>query len=321
VLSAYTDVEYLIDAINRGEVYRYITKPWAPSDLKITVKKALEHYQAMVDRRELVEILLKKNLELNSKNETLQKTLRDLESAQQKILQMERLSIIGRMGGMIIHDLKQPLDIIRSAAETMNSYELKDQERSEITQMIKYEVDRFFDMIHELLDYTKGKISWDLEHIKLSDFWSVTESRIRNYVRSYDVGLRFYPVDEDALLFVDRHRLQRAFINLVKNAVDAFRNNPEIEAPEIAFRVGVSRDKVIFEVADNGPGVNSEIKGEIFSPFVSGNKEFGVGLGLTIVQYIIRELGGEIKYRENSPQGSIFTITLLKSEAPVEGEA
>ena len=180
VLSAYTDREDLIDAINRGSVYRYITKPWEPDDLKVTVKKALEHYQAMEDRRLLLDRLKKKHRALQKKNKLLQNTLEELKNTQQKVLEMERFSILGKMAGMIIHDLKQPLDIIRSAADTMVKTELTSDERLDFSDMIKFEVDRFLEIIQELLDYSRGSFPMEKEYLLITDFLILTENRLQN---------------------------------------------------------------------------------------------------------------------------------------------
>lgn len=66
VLTAYPDASDLLEAINRGEVYRYVTKPWNPEELKIVVAHALEHYQLGRDNAELIGELKRKNAELKA---------------------------------------------------------------------------------------------------------------------------------------------------------------------------------------------------------------------------------------------------------------
>jgi response regulator RpfG family c-di-GMP phosphodiesterase len=66
VLTAYPDASDLIEAINRGEVYRYVTKPWSPEELKIVIANALEHYQLARDNAELIAELKRKNAELKA---------------------------------------------------------------------------------------------------------------------------------------------------------------------------------------------------------------------------------------------------------------
>src|SRR4051812_19079747 len=66
VLTAYPDATDLIEAINRGEVYRYVTKPWNPEELKVVISHALEHYQLGRDNGELIAELKRKNAELKA---------------------------------------------------------------------------------------------------------------------------------------------------------------------------------------------------------------------------------------------------------------
>jgi response regulator RpfG family c-di-GMP phosphodiesterase len=66
VLTAYPDASDLMEAINRGEVYRYVTKPWSPEELKVVIAHALEHYQLGRDNAELIGELKRKNAELKA---------------------------------------------------------------------------------------------------------------------------------------------------------------------------------------------------------------------------------------------------------------
>lgn len=321
VLSAYTDVEYLINAINRGEVYRYITKPWEPDELRITIRKALEHYQANMDRLELTQVLRKRNAELDSRNKSLQAALKKLGETQEKLVEMERFSMVGKMAGMIIHDLKQPLDIIRSAAETMARVELETPDRQEFSAMIKFEVERFLELIQDLLDYTRGIYHLDLNTLLLSDFLALTETRIQNYLRNYEIDFRVITDEQDAHIRVDRHRFQRALINLIKNSLEAFKQYPSISSPRIILRTSVTDDFIIFNLEDNGPGIPDEFVEDIFKPFVSNKKKFGIGLGLTIVRNIIEQHGGTIGVDSVPGEGSVVTIRMQKMEPQQEAEA
>lgn len=312
VLSAYTDQADLIEAINAGEVYRYITKPWEPAELKIIVQQALEFYQATMDRLSLTEELRQANVELAAKNASLQETLEELKTAQEKLIRMERLSVLGKMAGMIIHDLKQPLDIIRSAAETMSRTDLESGDRREVADMIQYEVDRFLEMIQELLDYSRGSFKLQMEPILLSDFWGITETRVHNALGDFPQQIIFSPVTGDATLSIDRHRLQRIFINLIRNSLEAARQTNSTNPLLIQLSAEVGSDSILFTIEDNGPGIPPEQQKDIFLPFVSGNKPFGIGLGLAIVKTIVEEHGGTIELSSTPGSGCKFAIRLKK---------
>ena len=309
VLSAYTDIEYLIDAINRGEVYRYITKPWEPQELQIAVKNALAHYQANIDRLNLIDKLKKANQRLGNKNRQLKTALSELKQAQDKLIEMERLSVIGKMASMIIHDLKQPLDIIRSAADTLVRSDLEPGERNDISDMIRSEVNHFLEMIHELLEYSRGTFRLEPVPMLLSDFWAFSENRLGHALRNKNAEIHFSAPRQDAMLRIDHQRFQRVFLNLFNNALEACASY-KVDHPRIILQAEVVGNSVIFQVDDNGPGISPEIGEKIFTPFVSGKKQGGIGLGLAIVKHIVEEHGGSIHYQPLSDGGSRFIITL-----------
>ncbi|GAB4370034.1 MAG: response regulator [Calditrichia bacterium] len=318
VLSAYTDTSYLIEAINQGEVYRYITKPWNPDDLKITVQKALEHYQANMERIELTRRLQQANLELNEQNKTLQRALKELQEAQERVIELERFSIIGKMAGLIVHDLKQPLDIIRSAAETMAKMDLDAEERISFSEMIKYESERFLDMTQEILEYSRGEFHLEFDELKLSDFWTIAGQNIKNLLQNYDVDLRFFSDNKEATIRIDLRRFLRALLNLIKNSLEAFDSQTGNKKAQIVLRNMVTNGEVIFEIEDNGPGIPPDLQDRIFSPFVSNNKPFGIGLGLAIVKQIVKEHDGRITFSSIPGVKTVFTISLKKTDRKVQ---
>jgi signal transduction histidine kinase len=303
VLSAYTDIDYLIQAINRGEVYRYITKPWDPHELQVTVQKALEHYQANMDRLQLIEDLRSKNLELDA-------ALRELKETQEKLLQAERLSILGRMASMIIHDLKQPLDFIRSAAETMARVDLDQADRIEIATMIKQETHRFTEMIQEILDYSKGEYKPHLDTLTVNEFWAALESRIRGYLQNYEINWQIRPVESEARVQVDTLRMQRVIFNIVKNALEAVRALPAEKNPTIRIETHIENNQLMIAISDNGPGIPTAALPHVFEPFFSHNKKNGIGLGLAIAKSIVEAHQGTITCQSSPDQGTQFTISL-----------
>ncbi|MFZ0391527.1 MAG: response regulator, partial [Calditrichia bacterium] len=227
VLSGYTEVEYLIEAINTGEVYRYIVKPWEPNDLTIIVQKALEAYEAQRIREQLTRDLQEKNRELHQKNAELNDTLNELQKAQQKLVEMERFGLLNKMAGMILHDLKQPLDLIRAAAESMARLDLQEADRIQAAGMIKSEVRRFLEMIHELLAYSRGDVQLDMKIMPVMEFWLLTENRLAEYAGNQQVQVLFFPEAERGEIRIDLFHLQRAVINLLRNSIQAARSRKE----------------------------------------------------------------------------------------------
>ena len=92
VLSAYADLELVMDAINRGHVWRYLVKPWQPEDIRMTIANAVDYYDVQVERRKLVHILEVKNQELEEWAQTLeQKVGRRTSHIQSELVLMRML--------------------------------------------------------------------------------------------------------------------------------------------------------------------------------------------------------------------------------------
>lgn len=105
---------------------------------------------------------------------------------------------------------------------------------------------------------------------------------------------------------LDAEQLRRALINLFDNALDAMGGGSRIS---IAIRPETEANRLIIEVADEGPGIREEDKEKLFQPYFSTKKD-GRGLGLAIAERIISEHGGNIRVSDNVPRGTIFTVEL-----------
>jgi two-component system nitrogen regulation sensor histidine kinase NtrY len=118
------------------------------------------------------------------------------------------------------------------------------------------------------------------------------------------VTLRANLAGDVPVLEVDGDQLKRALLNLVDNAVEA-----GARTVEIAAGLTQSTGRIRIDVADDGPGIPSEVRERIFLPYFS-TKTTGMGLGLPIVHQIVTDHGGQIRVEENAPRGSRFVIDL-----------
>ena len=105
----------------------------------------------------------------------------------------------------------------------------------------------------------------------------------------------------------DPPKLTQVLVNLVVNAIDAMREADT--AGEIELTGEQVGDRVIIGVADRGPGIDAQIAGDVFRPFVS-TKERGTGLGLSIAKKIIDQHGGEVELGPRHGGGTIATVAL-----------
>jgi signal transduction histidine kinase len=229
-----------------------------------------------------------------------------------EVLQSERLAVIGRFARSIVHDLKNPLNIIGLTAEIAGEARATPEARKMAQDRIRKQVDRISDMIGEILDFTQSSHSDFV--LAPTDYGTLLEhllEEIRPEVALKSTTIQLEGRVPSVPLLVNPKRLRRVFNNLVHNATDAMP-----EGGRITLRVRATDKEVITEVEDSGQGIAPEIAGHLFEAFATHGKAHGTGLGLSISKRIIMDHQGWISARNEPGRGAIFTFGL-----PIEKSA
>jgi signal transduction histidine kinase len=235
---------------------------------------------------------------------------KSLLKTQQRLLEAERLATIGRMASSVSHDLRHSLAAIVANAEFLCESRLSPEQREELYQEIRTAVNQMTDLIESLLEFSRTRESLRPSYGSVK----VTVERVIQTLRSHPefhkvrIGVRQQGNSEG---WFDQKKLERALFNLLLNACEAV----ELETGEIDIRIREIPHGVEVQVADNGRGISESIRGQLFEPFVSFGKENGTGLGLTVVQKIVQDHGGDIKVEKTSSEGTVFKLALPLSSA------
>ena len=115
--------------------------------------------------------------------------------------------------------------------------------------------------------------------------------------------------DTDLNVWADRGLLEQAFINLVRNSMEAMEGQ---ENGIISLRAFHQNDRVVMELSDNGPGIPLDIQSQVFIPFFT-TKSTGTGIGMSIVRKIVIMSGGSIRFSSKPGKGTVFIIDLPAS--------
>jgi signal transduction histidine kinase len=227
-----------------------------------------------------------------------------------EVLQAERLAIIGRFARSIVHDLKNPLNIIGITAEMAGTDKASPEMRRQASERICKQVERISDLIGEILDFTQGSHS-DLV-LAPSDYSAfvqklVEELRPEVALKSVTLEMEGSPPAVELLLYPQR--LRRVFYNLIHNATDAMPSGGRI-----ILRFLQRPNEVVTEIEDTGPGVAAEVAGQLFEAFTTHGKAHGTGLGLSICKRIIEDHHGWIATRNEPGRGAIFSFGLPRRE-------
>jgi len=111
--------------------------------------------------------------------------------------------------------------------------------------------------------------------------------------------------------WLDPAKFERAILNLLFNAAEAV--PPDSGKIEVSSRI--SERGIEIRVVDNGSGIPESIRENLFQPFVSSGKEKGIGLGLTVVQKVMQNHGGEVTIERTGPDGTVFRLFFPAMEA------
>ena len=228
-----------------------------------------------------------------------------LRKTQQELLEAERLATIGRMASSISHDLRHSLAAIVANAEFLCESKLSSDQREELYQEVRVAVNQMTDLIDSLLEFSRTRESLRPAYGSVKDSVERVVQAIRMHPEFHQVRITVSQAGSSTGWF-DPKKLERALYNLLLNACEAV----VPEAGSIKVALNEVRGGVEIRVCDNGRGIPELIRGKLFEPFISYGKENGTGLGLTVVQKIVQDHGGDVTVEKTSPEGTVFRLLL-----------
>jgi signal transduction histidine kinase len=230
---------------------------------------------------------------------------------QQELLDAERLATIGRMASSISHDLRHSLAAIVANAEFLCESRLSTDQREELYQEVRVAVNQMTDLIDSLLEFSRTRESLHPTYGNVKDSVDREVQAIRSHPEFHRIPISVSQHGNSTGWF-DPRKLERALYNLLLNACEAVATNGgsiEVVLREVSGGVEI-------RVCDNGRGIPESVRGRLFEPFVSYGKENGTGLGLTVVQKIIQDHGGDVTVEKTSEEGTTFRLLLPLASSP-----
>lgn len=287
LLTGYSDIASVIDAINKGEVYRFIDKPWNIDQVKIAIKNAAEIYFT--------------RKELKDKNERLQKILSEM----------------NQFVYSLSHELRGPLMSISSVSK-LAKMESKTPSVIEYFDMIDSSTDKLDDYIFKIMDFYRAtKIENKIIEINFNDIVGEQLEIYGNKWNLKDVDV-IVNINQSALFFTDDSKLRVILNQLFSNAYYFQKEHNPSKAIWISVESDEKSAKMVFE--DNGIGIEKELLGDVFNLFQRATqKSTGSGLGLYMVKESVAQLGGKIDIDSMVNEGTKVTI-ILPSLAVGESE-
>ncbi len=219
--------------------------------------------------------------------------------------QLKTLAALGEMSATLAHEIRNPLMGIVGYCGLLRQH-LSDGKPRKWAEQVEEGVHRLEQLIQHLLEFSKAP-NLDRRPIQWRTFCQELSNALERSETSRKITLvRAFP-EEWPQSQGDSPLLRQAFVNVLHNAVQAV---GERENGRVEFRVETQPEKwVTFTVTDNGPGIEPEVRENIFQPFIT-TKEKGTGLGLSITRKIIEAHGGTVSVDSEPGNGAQFTISL-----------
>jgi signal transduction histidine kinase/FixJ family two-component response regulator len=221
----------------------------------------------------------------------------------------DHLSSLGLMVGSISHSIKGMLTGLDGGMYMLDSGLRKrdDDQVHEGLGVVKEMVGRIRNMVLDVLLFSKDR---DLQRVEtgVAEFASETAKGIRSLVEEHGIEFSMDCPENAGVFEVDAGLLRTAFVNVLENAVDACLDDREREDHRISFRVRGGEDEVVFEVEDDGVGMDEETRDKMATLFFSSKDRKGTGLGLYITDRTVRQHGGDIAVDSEPGRGTVFTI-------------
>lgn len=231
------------------------------------------------------------------------------QAASRQLIEVERMSAIGKMACSISHDMRHSLAAIYANAEFLERHDMCASLRADMLLEIQDAVLTMTELIESLLQFGSSGRTSPLIRARVSLVIEKAVAAVKFHPDARNVPIiagRFPPAEAD----IDARNLESAVYNLLLNACQAAARSTQM--PEVKVDLTEVDERICITILDNGPGVPTSIRKTLFDPFVTAGKPKGTGLGLTLARRIAEEHGGSVCLDESNQEKTVFTLSLTK---------
>jgi len=243
--------------------------------------------------------------------------LREIRQLESEKLEAERLAAVGQTVAGLAHGVKNLITGLEGGMYMLNSGINKSNiERVEKgMEMLDRNISRVSTFVKEFLNFSKGRII----KAKLCDPVEIVKEVVDLYSpRARELGITLISEQGDDIqpASMDNESMHECLTNLVGNAIDACRMSEDKDKCHVWVRISEKNNSIIYEVTDDGCGMEYEVKKKVFTTFFTTKGLGGTGIGLLMTKKIVQEHGGHIEMESEPGQGTTFRITLDRARLP-----
>lgn len=301
LVTAYSDMDAAIAAVNAGAIYKYVSKPWDMPQLEITLKHGLDFFTVQRERDEL---------------------LREKLSVLQNMMVADRIVSLGLLAAGLSHHIRNSLVAVKTfldlapaklADEKAQADSLRDPDFwREYHKNVQAQIEKINRLLRELWTASEKPAMDFSDRVRLADVVSAARDKLQAEFAAQRLTLALEIPETLPELRVDRPRFNRLFELLFKDELASLSPDSRITVSAHPLNGDASgKAQVEITVSDNGPGLPAEALRLVFDPFVlraDSPAEFGINL--MACYFIVHHHGGTIQATSNPAQGTTFTIRL-----------
>ncbi len=277
LLTGYTDIQAVVEAINRGQIYRFIDKPWDQQVLSVAIQNAYEIYHTKF-------LLREQNIQLQKAYDELDKFVYSAS-----------------------HDLRAPLASILGIIKVARTDDAN--KMPEYIDMIDHTVNRMDAFVQNIIKYYRSnRVDVEINHINFQNIINEIVDELSHHIM--DLNIKFIKLyDEPVFIRSDESRIRIIINNILLNAIKF--HEEDSNSKEINIRVFSTHEKSIVEVEDNGIGIDPEHHEKIFEMFFRGvHKNAGSGVGLYVAKEALKRINGSVRVESTPGKGSKFIVQI-----------
>lgn len=245
-------------------------------------------------------------LEITELAHAFSKMINDLERSKENLTRAAKLAVVGEMAAAMSHEVRTPLGILRSSAQVLLREPNMTEDGREVCGFIISETERLNKLVSTLIDSSRPRLP-EFKETNISELAEQCAAMLRMQAENKHITL-VCEANAQAIALCDAEQITQVLLNLILNAIQIL-----ADGGKIVLTVSSAIDHIAITVADNGPGIPAEQRGQVFEPFFT-QRAGGIGLGLAIVRQIVLAHHGKISVHQSTFGGAEFRLQLPRVE-------
>jgi two-component system probable response regulator PhcQ len=299
LVTAYADMDAAIAAVNSGSIYKYVTKPWDPPQLELTLRQALEFFMVQGERDQL---------------------LHEKMSVLRNMMIADRIVSLGLLAAGLSHHIRNSLVAVKTfldlapmkmAEERASKNGLRNPDFwTDYHQNVQSQIGKINTLLTDLRNSSDSSSATQFsDEVELSEVVGAAVEMFKEQFAARKIEVENKIPGALPALRADRPKFQRLFELLLKDELAMLPSGSKISLS--AELSGGAKPEIIFRLTDNGPGLPQEALSVVFDPFVvRGGVQSEYGINLMACFFIVHHHGGKIDAQSQPGRGTTFTVRL-----------